>query len=346
MYSARFIPHQLQFIKPARTSRGEMNTHTVYYLNLTKRTTGKSTWGEAAPLPGLSIDDRPDFEARLSHFCMLISEGVDLRELDLDLFPSIHFAIESAALQQQYKEPNMLYDTAFISGTGIPINGLVWMDTAENMLKQAGEKIDAGFTCVKFKVGALDFDEECRMIEAVRKRYSAFQLEIRLDANGAFSNDDALQQLKDLSRFEIHSIEQPIKAKQWDKMQEVCANSPIDIVLDEELIGVNVSHEGLKMLKHINPKYIILKPTLIGGFTNSDDWIKCAQQLNIGWWATSALESNIGLNAIAQWVSSKPIRLPQGLGTGSLYSNNMVSPLYIEHGKLYYGNHAEWKISL
>jgi O-succinylbenzoate synthase len=343
MYVAEYSKHELEFIKPARTSRGEMKTHTAYYISLTNRSSGKKTTGEAAPLPGLSIDDRPDFEQQLTHFCMLISEGIRPEELDLSSFPSIAFALECALLQQRHKQEHVLFDTDFIKGKGIPINGLVWMDNAENMLKQAGEKIDAGYTCIKFKVGALDFDEECRMIEAVRKRYSPFQLEIRLDANGAFKNDEALQQLKELSRFAIHSIEQPVKAGQWDQMQEVCAKSPIPIALDEELIGVDVEHKGLAMLKHISPAYLILKPTLVGGLAKSDKWISTAKQLNTGWWATSALESNIGLSAISQWVSGYPIHMPQGLGTGSLYSNNVVSPLYIEAGKIYYSTTAAWQ---
>lgn len=343
MYSAGYHKHELQFIKPARTSRGEMQTHTTWYISLTHRATGKKTTGEAAPLVGLSIDDRPDFEQQLSQYCTWISEDSDLRELDFSAFPSIGFAVECALLQQQHKQDHVLFDTDFIRGKGIPINGLVWMDNATNMLQQAGEKIDAGFTCVKFKVGALDFDEECRMIEAVRKRYTPFQLEIRLDANGAFKNDEALEQLQELARFGIHSIEQPVKAGQWDQMQEVCAKSPIPVVLDEELIGVNVEQQGNAMLKHIRPAYIILKPTLVGGLAKSDQWIGITKQLTIGWWATSALESNIGLNAISQWVSGYPLILPQGLGTGSLYSNNVVSPLYIEAGKIYYSRTAVWK---
>lgn len=346
MYSANYIKHELQFIKPARTSRGEMKTHLAWYVHLTNRVTGKKTWGEAAPLPGLSIDDRPGFETQLTEICLLISEGALPEELDLGSYPSVHFALECALLQQRHKEQHMLFDTDFMRGKGIPINGLVWMDDAAQMLKQAGQKIDQGYTCIKFKVGALDFDEECRMIEAVRKRYSAFQLEIRLDANGAFKNDEALQQLKELSRFELHSIEQPIKAGQWDQMQEVCAKSAIRVALDEELIGVDVKQDGLKMLKQIRPQFIILKPTLIGGFSNSDRWIDAAQQLNTGWWATSALESNIGLNAITQWVSEKQFTMPQGLGTGSLYNNNISSPLYIDHGKIYYNTAARWELTV
>jgi O-succinylbenzoate synthase len=344
MYSASCKPHKLQFIKPARTSRGEMLTHDVYYVSLTNRQTGRTTWGEAAPLPGLSIDARPDIEAQLSTVCMLISEGQHPLELDLAAFPSIRFALESALLQQQHKADHVLFDTDFTRGiSGIPINGLVWMAGAEQMLQQAGEKIDAGFSCIKFKVGALDFDEECRMLEAIRKRYSAFQLEIRLDANGAFNNQDVLQQLKDLSRFDIHSIEQPVKAKQWDIMQEVCAKSPIDIALDEELIGIDIASDGQRLLRHIGPAYIILKPTLVGGLQASDHWISLAGAQGTGWWATSALESNIGLNAIAQWVSNKPVKMLQGLGTGALYCNNIISPLYIEGGELRYNSSAQWE---
>jgi L-alanine-DL-glutamate epimerase-like enolase superfamily enzyme len=220
------------------------------------------------------------------------------------------------------------------------------MDTKEEMLKQAFEKIESGFNCIKFKVGAIDFDEECRMLEAIRKKYSSFNIEIRLDANGAFKNDEALHQLKELSRFDIHSIEQPIKPKQLDLMQELCKKSTIAIALDEELIGVDVERDGKKLLRYINPQFIILKPTLIGGFSLSEKWIHFATEMNIGWWATSALESNIGLNAIAQWTSSLDTNLPQGLGTGGLYSNNIPSPLVVKNGFLFYDVNKSWPNTL
>jgi o-succinylbenzoate synthase len=340
IFTASYIKHILQFAKPARTSRGEMQTHTVYYICLQQDS--KTGWGEAAPLIGLSIDDVKDFEEKLAHFCVLINEGIFPFDLDLKYFPSIRFALESALKELENESPHTLFHTPFIEGKGIAINGLVWMDSKEKMLKQAFEKIETGFTCIKFKIGALDFDEECKMLEAVRKRYSAFKVEIRLDANGAFKLDEAIHQLQELSRFEIHSIEQPIKPGKYDLMQEICAKSKIAVALDEELIGIDVSREGKRLLNHIRPSYLILKPTLIGGFIQSEEWIRLCNEKHIGWWATSALESNVGLNAIAQWVSSMQVKLPQGLGTGSLYTNNIDSPLVVKNGFLLYDVNKRW----
>lgn len=340
MIRASYKKHELQFIKPARTSRGEMKTHSAYYINLQE---GENTaWGEAAPLPGLSIDAVEGFEDRVNSFCTLINEGIHPNDLDLQKFPSIRFAIESALKELGTSRKHVLFDTDFITGKGIPINGLVWMDTKEKMLDEASHKINEGFTCIKFKIGALDFDEECRMLEVLRKKYSAHKIEIRLDANGAFGKTDAVQQLNELSRFEIHSVEQPIKQGQQETMQEVCAKSKIPIALDEELIGVDVLNEGKKLLQLIKPHYIILKPTLLGGFTASQKWVEMATKKGIGWWTTSALESNMGLNAIAQWASSLQVSIPQGLGTGSLYVNNIPSPLVVKNGLLFYNVNKSW----
>ncbi len=343
-YIASYKKHILQFIKPSRTSRGEIKTHTVYYIFLQHG--NKITWSEAAPLIGLSIDAVENIEEKIQQFCLQINEGAHPLQLDLEKFPSIRFAFESALKELENEQQHIVFNTNFIKGSKISINGLVWMDTRDEMLKQAFEKIESGFNCIKFKVGAIDFDEECRMLETVRKKYSSFKIEIRLDANGAFKNDEALHQLKELSRFEIHSIEQPIKQKQIDLMQEICKKSPIAIALDEELIGVNVERDGKKLLQHINPQFIILKPTLLGGFLLSEKWILHATEMNIGWWATSALESNIGLNAIAQWISSLDTNLPQGLGTGSLYSNNIPSPLVVKNGFLFYDVNKLWTNTL
>lgn len=341
MIRASYSTKELVFKKPARTSRGEMTSHTAYFIKLQQG--NRIGYGEAAPLKGLSIDDRPNFENKLKECCLFINDGCPIDVLDLAAFPSLKFAIETAQLSLAFDESFKVFDTPFYTGTPIDINGLVWMNTNTEMLEEAFYKVEQGFNCIKFKVGALDFDEECRMLESFRKRYSAFKVSLRLDANGAFSTAEALEKLKDLSRFEIHSIEQPIKAKQEDWMQELCAKTPIDIALDEELIGVDVVYDGLALLKKIKPQYIILKPTLIGGFANADTWIKHAQQHAIGWWATSALESNIGLNAIAQWCSTYQNPLPQGLGTGSLYTNNIQSPLVVDGGHLVYHQGLSWQ---
>lgn len=342
MISASFIRHELVFKKLARTSRGAMENHVVYYVVL--KDGNRSGYGEAAPLKGLSVDDRPDFEQKLTECIALINDGLPPDALDLKGFPSLQFAFETALLSLAFDKVGTVYDTSFIKGYPIKINGLVWMNAKEEMLEEAFTKAEQGFDCIKFKVGALDFDEECRMLEVFRKRYSAFKVEIRLDANGAFAPDEVLEKLKELSRFEIHSIEQPIRAKQQDHLQEICIQTPIPIALDEELIGVDVTTEGLRLLEYIRPQYIILKPTLLGGLTVSDKWIQHAHKLNIGWWATSALESNIGLNAIAQWCSGYSLTLPQGLGTGALYTNNIVSPLQVSGGYLRYNQMDIWAL--
>ena len=340
-YQASYIKHELQFLKPARTSRGEMQTHSVYYITLNNGNAIGT--GESAPLKGLSIDAIDGLEKTIKQFCLQINEGFHPLELDIEKFPSVRFAFECALKGLENSTEHILFDTDFIKGKGIPINGLVWMDSSDEMLKQAFKKVEEGFECIKFKVGALDFDEECRMLETFRKKYSHSKTEIRLDANGAFTTDEALRKLKELSRFDIHSIEQPIKSKQVEMMQEICASSKIPIALDEELIGADVMTEGKILLQFIKPQYLILKPTLLGGFTLSEQWIKYADELNIGWWATSALESNIGLNAIAQWTSSLQTSLPQGLGTGSLYKNNIQSPLKVKAGFVFYENNLKWQ---
>jgi o-succinylbenzoate synthase len=341
MIIASYTKHSLTFKKPARTSRGEMLSHEVFYIKL--RQENRVGYGEASPLKGLSIDDRPDFEQKLKECCQYINDGLPVDALSLKEFPSLQFAFETASLSLPFNEDFKVFDTAFFRGAPIKINGLVWMNTKTEMLEEAFLKVEQGFDCIKFKVGALDFDEECRMLEAFRKCYSSFKVELRLDANGAFSTDDAQEKLKELSRFDIHSIEQPIKAKQPDYMQELCAKTRIPIALDEELIGLDVVNDGNALLKYIKPHYIIIKPTLIGGFANANAWVKHAQLNNIGWWATSALESNIGLNAIAQWCSTYKNDLPQGLGTGALYTNNIESPLSILDGELLYNVNKFWQ---
>lgn len=345
MYRASFKKHQLELKKPARTSRNELKTHDVFYIRLQRLADAKITYGEAAPLKGLSPDDVPDFEGRLQQFCDMVNEGLAVEELDLELFPSIRFAFETASLGMKHEQAFKVFDTSFYNAQQpIEINGLVWMNETETMLAEAFEKAESGFSTIKFKVGALDFDAECRMLEMFRKRYNAFKVGLRLDANGAFTGSDSLEKLKELSRFDVHSIEQPVKAGQPELMQELCMESKIAIALDEELIGINISHAA-SLLKQIKPAFIILKPTLVGGLQNSDEWIKAANQRNIGWWATSALESNIGLNAIAQWASAYHNPLPQGLGTGGLYTNNVASPLHVSAGQIVYTG-ASWHIGM
>jgi o-succinylbenzoate synthase len=340
-----YLKRDLAFSFEAKTSRGAISTHQSF-LVYAKNLNGKIGWGEAAPLKGLSIDYLPQFEEQLSAFLQLLNEGISFKELPLQEFPSIQFAIETALLDLENGGTQTLFPSPFLSGNPIAINGLVWMAELDHMYQEAISKAQQGYDCIKFKIGAHDHDAECRLLEKFRNSFSANQVQIRLDANGAFKPNEALDQLKDFSKFTIHSIEQPIAAKQTERMQEICAKSSIPVALDEELIGINVHQQGAALLKLVRPKFIILKPTLLGGLACSDSWIKEAQKLDIDWWATSALESNIGLNAIAQWCAIKNNKLPQGLGTGALYKNNIPSPLLAEKGKLQYLVEKKWNFPI
>jgi O-succinylbenzoate synthase len=330
--------HILEFIKPAKTSRGEYVEKPAYLLWI--KDGNVSVCGEASPLHDLSIDGKVDLAEVVRPFEYQKLTPQDLLEI-LDswkAYPSLRFALFCCLekLKVQGENKNIWVNNAFTSGLeGIKINGLVWMNDIDSMYQEAIEKIHAGFTCIKIKVGALDFDAECRLIEKIRKQFNAFKIELRLDANGGFLKDDALFQIKELSRFEIHSLEQPIKAYQPEMMGEICAKSKIDIALDEELIGVNIDGAA-SLLSVISPKYIILKPTLLGGFDVCDAWITAASKQNIGWWSTSALEGNIGLSDIAQWVSTYKLSMPQGLGTGSLFVKNFPSKTKTDKEHLFY----------
>jgi O-succinylbenzoate synthase len=330
--------HILQFIKPAKTSRGEYAEKPAYLLWI--KDGNISVCGEASPLHDLSIDGKVDLLEIVKTFENQKLTAQDLLEI-LDswkAYPSLRFALFCCLekLKVQGENKNIWVNNAFTSGLeGIKINGLVWMNDVDSMYQEAIEKIHAGFTCIKIKVGALDFDAECRLIEKIRKQFNAFKIELRLDANGGFSTEDALFQIKELSRFEIHSLEQPIKAYQPEMMGEICAKSKIDIALDEELIGVNLDHAAA-LLSMISPKYIIVKPTLFGGFDICDQWITEASKQNIGWWSTSALEGNIGLSDIAQWVSTYKLSMPQGLGTGSLFVKNFPAKTKTVEEHLFY----------
>ena len=339
---AHYINYQLQFKFAAGTSRGVLHYKPSSFLILEEN--GFRGIGECSIIPDLSIDNMDVYNSKLDEVCLLSNSETAIENINLTGFPSIAFGLETALLDLKTGGKRLLFDTDFTRGkTGIPINGLVWMGDKAFMQKQIREKIAAGYRCIKLKVGALDFDTEKEMIKEIRKQFSADDIELRLDANGGFSAEQALEKLKILADYQIHSIEQPIKPNQWERMAEICKESPIPVVLDEELIGLQ---PDIKILKEINPAYIILKPSLIGGFSISEEWIQMADKLNIGWWITSALESNIGLNAIAQWASSLNTSLPQGLGTGQLYHNNIPSPLKISDAKLFYNNLNNWDLSL
>ena len=322
----------LHFQKPAKTSRGEYLEKTSYVLSL-KNEDSSAYYAEASPLVDLSVDGKENFDILLGPFVgRLFTRETLLSAIEeLSHYPTLRFAF-LCLLKKWDAKNNTWINNPFTKGDSkIEINGLVWMNDIDSMREDAFQKINAGFRCIKLKVGALDFDAECRLIEEIRKKNSAFKTEIRLDANGAFNVDEAREKLKDLSRFEIHSIEQPIKAGQWDELECVIAQSEIDIALDEELIGLPLSEANL-LLNKTNPEYLILKPTLIGGFDRCDQWIKEAEKTGIGWWSTSALEGNIGLFDIAQWVSQYPNLMPQGLGTGSLFVKNFSPKTKVEAG--------------
>jgi o-succinylbenzoate synthase len=355
---ASFKKHILQFKFDAGTSRGVLKTKDTWFIKIwDENEPGKTGIGECGPLKGLSIDDTPDLEKKLREVCDQVSSISDLdlfeadwlSAFDLKHYPSVVFALETAFLDLLNGGKRQLFSTPFSKGlSGIPINGLVWMGEKDFMQKQIAEKIKAGFSCIKIKVGAIDFDKECGILREIRKGYPAGKIILRVDANGAFGFSEALEKLKVLSEFNLHSIEQPIMAGQKKEMEYICSMSPVPIALDEELIGVH-SLEGKKnLLEIIKPQYIIIKPTLLGGFHASQEWIEQAESRRIGWWITSALESNIGLNSIAQFASSYPhsASVPQGLGTGQLYHNNIESSLVIQKGSLYYDPSKSWDLKL
>ena len=340
---ARHTTLNLQFKFPAGTSRGVLLHKPSSFLLLEKD--GFRGIGECSTIPNLSIDPVETYSEKLEEVCRLLNEGVDPDSIDLSLFPSIAFGLETALLDLKAKGSKCLFPSAFTQGeTGIPINGLVWMGDKDFMQKQIREKITAGYHCIKLKVGALDFETELEIISGIRQQFSPEDIELRLDANGGFTSTDALEKLEKLAAFHIHSIEQPIKQKQFEAMAELCKQSPIPIVLDEELIGVKPADKEF-ILEKIKPAYIILKPSLVGGFRQSEEWIRLAEKHSIAWWITSALEANIGLNAIAQWTYTLNSQLPQGLGTGQLYHNNIPSPLAIENARLFYKSGADWDVS-
>ncbi len=334
----------LQFKFPAGTSRGVLNEKLTYYLMLERD--GVTGIGECSTIPGLSIDDPDTYADKLAEVCQKISAGVPPQLIELSGFPSIQFGLETALLDLNAGGKRMLFPGPFTEGTqGIDINGLVWMGSAEFMNFQIDQKIKAGFRCIKLKVGSLNFQTELEILAEIRKKYSSTDLEIRLDANGAFHPSQAQEKLELLAAYNIHSIEQPIRQGHFDSMAALCANSPIPIALDEELIGVTDDSQREYIVNTLKPTYIIIKPSLIGGFSQAEKWISLTSGTSTGWWLTSALESNIGLNALAQWVASLKPAMPQGLGTGQLYTNNIPSPLCIEKDKLFYKPSNFWDLN-
>lgn len=336
-YHLQIVPHTLHFKQPAGTSRGVYTTRKVWYLHLTSdEMPGRSGIGECAPLPHLSVDDLPDYEQILAKACRAMEQNGALDLEALRPYPSILFGLETALRHYETGSP-ALWDTPFSRGeAGIPINGLIWMGDYQRMLEQIETKMQSGFRCIKLKIGAINFEEELTLLRHIRTHFSAKEIELRVDANGAFLPSEAMDKLHQLAEFELHSIEQPIRAGQWEAMARLTADTPLPIALDEELIGCNTPAEKRQLLSAIHPQYIILKPSLHGGISGGHEWIEEAGRLNIQWWITSALESNIGLNAIAQWCATLGNPLPQGLGTGALFTDNIEMPLSIRKDCLWY----------
>ena len=345
MITASYKKYILNFKNPSGTSRGILKTKETYFLILNSE--GKPGIGECGMFRGLSVDDRPDFEAKLQWVCENINLGLDALLQQTLEFPSIQLGLETAFLSLENQNSFELFPSQFTQGKdSIPINGLIWMGTEAFMKQQIKEKIAAGFTCIKMKIGAIDFQTEINLLKSIRKEFTSKDIELRVDANGAFSTSEALGKLKILSDFDLHSIEQPIKQGQIENMATLCSITPLPIALDEELIGIFSADKKRDFLQAIQPQYIILKPSLVGGFIGSDSWIDTAEKNNIGWWVTSALESNIGLNAIAQYTYTKKSSLPQGLGTGGLFTNNFDCPLQVNNGTLQYNKKMDWNFNL
>ncbi|MGB0366046.1 MAG: o-succinylbenzoate synthase [Flavobacteriaceae bacterium] len=338
---AYYKRHVLQFKRPSGTSRGILKEKETWFIVLENET--KQGIGECGILRGLSIDDCPDYEAKLAWVCDNIHLGKEALYNALTAFPSIQMGIEMAFLSLEQADPFSLFPAAFSKGeASIPINGLIWMGDQQFMLDQVEEKVAQGFSCIKMKVGAIAFSDEVNILSAIRKRFSADQMVLRVDANGAFGQD-ALEKLHVLAELDLHSIEQPIAQGNWSEMRSLCKTSPLPVALDEELIGIFNTADKIALLDSIQPQYIILKPSFIGGFKGAEEWTTLAAERGIGSWVTSALESNIGLNAIAQWAYQQGYKGHQGLGTGSLYTNNIVAPLEIKNGYIQLDKTHPWQ---
>ncbi len=341
---ASYIKHTLQFHSPSGTSRGILKTKDSWFLTLNDD--DHVAVGECSIIEGLNPETAEIVEERLTLLCTSINQDKPIAASIFDNAPSVRFAYEMALQDHRTGSKRELYSNNFLNGEGIPINGLIWMGEASYMLKQIGEKLTEGYACLKLKIAAIDFESEIGLLKKIREEYRYDNLEIRLDANGGFSNNEVQARLQRLSEYNIHSIEQPIRQGQWNDMAKLLYNTPIPIALDEEMIGIDSIEQKKVLLDTISPDYIILKPSLVGGLEKSNEWITLANERNIKWWVTSALESNIGLSAISQWTASLDLTMKyQGLGTGQLYSNNITSPLYIKEGQLFHGE-KNWDLNL
>ncbi|WP_189663283.1 o-succinylbenzoate synthase [Polaribacter sp. IC063] len=345
LIKATYKKYILNFKNPSGTSRGVLRTKETWCIILQENES--IGIGEAGLFRGLSIDDVPTYEEKLIWVCKNIHLGLPVLLEELLEFPSIQFGLEQAFLSLKSKDRYELFPSEFTKGNeAIDINGLIWMGEKDFMKAQIKEKLKAGFSCIKMKIGAIDFDAEMELLQSIRNEFSSDEITLRVDANGAFNPKNALEKLKRLSALEIHSIEQPIKQGQIAEMAELCLKTPLPIALDEELIGVFSSEAKKKLIATIKPQYIILKPSLLGGFAGTKEWMDIAVENKADWWITSALESNIGLNAIAQFTFTLQSKLPQGLGTGGLFTNNFESPLEVKNGTLHYNSALDWNFNI
>lgn len=334
------IPAELSFIRPAGTSRGVYTMRKLWYIYLYSDD-GSVGIGECAPLPQLSCDDIPDYADKLQEVVATTLRTQIVDREGLRSFPSMLFGLETAVRHLECSS-FALWNTPFARGEeGIVINGLIWMGDYGYMKEQIEEKIAQGFRCIKLKIGAIDFEKELSLLQMIRHDFDRSQIELRVDANGAFAPDEALSRLEQLSGLDLHSIEQPIRQGQYGVMRQLCAESPLPIGFDEELIGVNAYNDKVRLLEELKPQYIILKPSLHGGISGCNEWIGIARSMGIGWWITSALESNVGLNAIAQYAARHDLQMPQGLGTGKLFTDNAAIPLEIKGDRLWFVPHEE-----
>ena len=347
MLTATYKKHTLIFKQASGTSRGVLRTKDSYFILLKSSEKPNITAiGECGLLRGLSIDDVPNYEAKLAEVCRDINNYEFWLNEGLRTFPSIHFGLEMALLDLKTNATRTLFPSEFTNNQKpININGLIWMGEKQFMFDQIKSKLEEGWNCIKLKIGAIDFEAELELLKYIRSQFSKSDIELRVDANGAFSPDNALEKLHRLAEMDLHSIEQPIKQHQWNEMAELCEKTPLPIALDEELIGIFDFAEKRKVMETIQPQYLIFKPSFIGGFKGTQEWIDLCDEFKTPWWMTSALESNIGLNAIAQWTAILDNHLPQGLGTGQLYTNNIESPLRVNGGFLTYENDGEWDLS-
>lgn len=328
----------LHFKQPAKTSRGQYTSRISRYVVV--ESGGVRGVGECATLPDLSCDERPDYVLLLRQFCDVIERTGRIPYEALRPYPSMLFGIETAFAQLAAGGSTALFDTPFARGeVGIPTNGLVWMGSYDQMLARMQEKLDLGFRCIKLKIGAIDFDKELELLRIIRSAFPKDKVELRVDANGAFAPNEAMVRLERLARYDLHSIEQPIRQHQWADMARLCQESPIAIALDEELIGVNIPSEKERLLDTIHPQYVVLKPSLHGGMMGCEEWVSMAKIRGIGSWMTSALESNVGLNAIAHLAArtyGTDDIMPQGLGTGQLFTDNIDMPIALRGERMYY----------